>query len=159
MALTVRPAVAADTAVIMGFIRALADYERLLHEVEATEADLAGHLLGETPRLFCDIAEQDGAPVGFAIWFYNYSTFRGRHGIYLEDLFVVPEARGLGAGKALLRALAQRCEAQGLARLEWAVLNWNAPAIAFYDGLGAGAQTEWTVRRLTDEALTRLARS
>ncbi|WP_310542577.1 GNAT family N-acetyltransferase [Phenylobacterium sp.] len=159
MAVTVRPAVAADTAVIMGFIRALADYERLLHEVEATEADLAGHLFGETPRLFCDIAEQDGAPVGFAIWFYNYSTFRGRHGIYLEDLFVIPEARGLGAGKALLRALAQRCEAQGLARLEWAVLNWNAPAIAFYDGLGAGAQTEWTVRRLTDEALTRLARS
>ena len=159
MAVTVRPAVAADTAVIIGFIRALADYEKLLHEVEATEADLAGHLFGDTPRLFCDIAEQDGAPVGFAIWFYNYSTFRGRHGIYLEDLFVVPEARGLGAGKALLRALAQRCEAHGLARLEWSVLNWNAPAIAFYDGLGAGAQTEWTVRRLTDEALTRLARS
>lgn len=158
MAVTVRPAVAADTAVIMGFIRALADYEKLLHEVEATEADLAGHLFGETPRLFCDIAEQDGTPVGFAIWFYNYSTFRGRHGIYLEDLFVVPEARGMGAGRALLRALAQRCEAEGLARLEWAVLNWNQPAIAFYDGLGAGAQTEWTVRRLTDGALTRLAR-
>lgn len=159
MNLSVRPAVAADTAVIMGFIRALADYEKLLHEVEATEADLAGHLFGETPRLFCDIAEQDGTPVGFAIWFYNYSTFRGRPGIYLEDLFVIPEARGLGAGKALLRALAQRCEAQGLARLEWAVLNWNAPAIAFYDGLGAGSQTEWTVRRLTDGALTKLARS
>lgn len=143
----------------MSFVRALADYEKLLHEVEATEADLAGHLFCETPRLFCDIAEQDGVPVGFAIWFYNYSTFRGRHGIYLEDLFVVPEARGLGAGKALLRALAQRCEAQGLARLEWAVLNWNAPAIAFYDGLGAGAQTEWTVRRLTDQALVSLARS
>lgn len=159
MTVIVRPAVPADAALIHGFVRALADYEKLLHEVEATEADLAGHLFGQTPRLFCDIAEQDGAQVGFAIWFYNYSTFRGRHGIYLEDLFVVPEARGLGAGKALLRALAQRCEAQGLARLEWAVLNWNAPAIAFYDGLGAGAQTEWTVRRLTDEALTRLARS
>lgn len=159
MAVTVRPAVAADTVVIMSFVRALADYEKLLHEVEATEADLAGHLFCETPRLFCDIAEQDGVPVGFAIWFYNYSTFRGRHGIYLEDLFVVPEARGLGAGKALLRALAQRCEAQGLARLEWAVLNWNAPAIAFYDGLGAAAQTEWTVRRLTDQALVSLARS
>jgi len=155
---TVRPAVAADTALIHGFIRALADYEKLLHEVEATEADIAGHLFGDTPRLFCDIAEHDGAPVGFAIWFYNYSTFRGRHGIYLEDLFVVPEARGLGAGKALLRALAQRCEAEGLARLEWAVLNWNTPAIAFYDALGAGAQTEWTVRRLTDGALSKLAR-
>ena len=158
MTITVRPAVPADVAVIFGFIRALADYEKLLHEVEATESDLAGHLFGETPRLFCDIAEQEGAPVGFAIWFYNYSTFRGRHGIYLEDLFVVPEARGVGAGRALLRALAQRCEAEGLARLEWAVLNWNAPAIAFYDGLGAGAQTEWTVRRLTDDALRLLAR-
>ena len=159
MTVAVRPAVPADAPTILGFIRALAEYEKLLHEVEATQADLAGHLFGPTPRLFCDIAEQDGAPVGFAIWFYNYSTFRGRHGIYLEDLFVVPEARGVGAGKALLRALAQRCEAEGLARLEWAVLNWNAPAIAFYDGLGAGAQTEWTVRRLTDEALTKLARS
>ena len=159
MTVTVRPAVPADTATILGFIRALAEYEKLLHEVEASEADLARHLFGETPRLFCDIAEQDGAPVGLAIWFYNYSTFRGRHGIYLEDLFVVPEARGLGAGKALLRALAQRCEAQGLARLEWAVLNWNAPSIAFYDGLGAGAQTEWTVRRLDGEALVNLAAS
>ena len=159
MAVTVRPAVAADTGLILGFIRALADYEKLLHEVEASEADLAGHLFGPAPRLFCDIAETDGNPVGFAIWFYSYSTFRGRHGIYLEDLFVVPEARGLGAGKALLRALAQRCEAEGLARLEWAVLNWNQPAIAFYDSLGAGAQTEWTVRRLADEALSKLAKS
>lgn len=158
MTVTVRPAVPTDAPTVFGFIRALAEYEKLLHEVEATEADIAGHLFGDSPRLFCDIAESDGAPVGFAIWFYNYSTFRGRHGIYLEDLFVVPEARGLGAGKALLRALAQRCETEGLARLEWAVLNWNAPAIAFYDSLGAGAQTEWTVRRLTDAALSRLAR-
>ena len=158
MTVTVRPAVPADAPTIFGFIRALADYEKLLHEVEATEADLAGHLFSETPRLFCDIAQSDGAPVGFAIWFYNYSTFRGRHGIYLEDLFVVPQARGIGAGKALLRALAQRCEAEGLARLEWAVLNWNAPAIAFYDGLGAASQSEWTVRRLTDDALRALAR-
>jgi len=155
---TVRPAVATDAPLIFSFIRALAEYEKLLHEVEATEADLAGDLFGPAPRLFCDIAEQDGAPVGFAIWFYNYSTFRGRHGIYLEDLFVVPQARGIGAGKALLRALAQRCEAEGLARLEWAVLNWNAPAIAFYDGLGAASQSEWTVRRLTDDALSALAR-
>lgn len=158
MTLTVRPACPEDAAVIFGFIRALADYEKLLHEVEATQDDVASHLFGADPRLFCDIAEQDGAPVGFAIWFYNYSTFRGRHGIYLEDLFVVPQARGLGAGKALLRALAQRCEREGLARLEWAVLNWNAPAIAFYDRLGAETQGEWVVRRLSDEALARLAR-
>ncbi|WP_304164003.1 GNAT family N-acetyltransferase [Phenylobacterium aquaticum] len=159
MTVTVRPAGPADTALIHGFIRALADYEKLLHEVEATEDDIAGHLFGPNPRLFCDIAEADGAPVGFAIWFYNYSTFLGRHGIYLEDLFVVPEARGLGAGKALLRRLAQRCGDEGLARLEWSVLNWNAPSIAFYDSLGAGAQTEWTVRRLTGARLEALAAS
>lgn len=153
----VRPAVPADGALIYGFIRALAEYEKLLDEVEATQDDIAGHLFGDNPRAFCDIAEADGQPVGFALWFYNYSTFRGRHGIYLEDLFVVPEARGLGAGKALLRRLAQRCEAEGLARLEWSVLDWNAPSIAFYDSLGASAQTEWIVRRLTGEPLKALA--
>lgn len=153
----VRPAVPADGALIYGFIRSLAEYEKLLDEVEATQDDIAGHLFGENPRAFCDIAEADGRPVGFALWFYNYSTFRGRHGIYLEDLFVVPEARGLGAGKALLRRLAQRCEAEGLARLEWSVLDWNAPSIAFYDSLGATAQTEWIVRRLSGEPLKALA--
>ena len=104
------------------------------------------------------MVEAAGAAVGFALWFYNVSTFEGRHGIYLEDLFVRPEARGLGAGKALLRRLAERCVAEDLARLEWSVLNWNEPAIGFYDSLGAGAQTEWTVRRLTGDALARLAR-
>ena len=157
MSVTVREAVPADASLIYGFVRALADYEKLLDEVEASEADLAGHLFCEAPRLFCDIAEADGKPVGFAIWFYNYSTFKGRHGIYLEDLFVVPEARGLGAGKALLRALAKRCVAQGLARLEWAVLDWNAPSIAFYDSLGAGAMDDWIVRRMTGEPLKALA--
>ena len=157
MSVAVREAVPADASLIYGFVRALADYEKLLDEVEATEADLAGHLFCEAPRLFCDIAEADGKPVGFAIWFYNYSTFKGRHGIYLEDLFVVPEARGLGAGKALLRALAKRCVAQGLARLEWAVLDWNAPSIAFYDSLGAGAMNDWIVRRMTGEPLKALA--
>ena len=98
-----------------------------------------------------------GAPVGFALWFYNYSTFRGRHGIYLEDLFVVPEARGLGAGKALLRRLAQRCQDEGLARLEWSVLDWNAPAIGFYRRIGAVGMDEWTVQRLEGEALHALA--
>ena len=100
-----------------------------------------------------------GRPVGFALWFYNYSTFRGRAGIYLEDLFVRPEARGLGAGKALLRRLAQRCVDADLGRLEWAVLDWNAPSIAFYDSLGASAKTDWITRRLDGEALQRLAES
>jgi GNAT superfamily N-acetyltransferase len=158
MTVTIRPATPADAALIYDFVRGLAEYEKLLHEVEASEADLAGHLFCENPKLFCDIAEADGKPVGFAIWFYNYSTFRGRHGIYLEDLFVVPEARGLGAGKALLRRLAQRCEEQGLARLEWAVLDWNAPSIAFYDSLGATAQSDWIIRRMTGEPLKALAR-
>ncbi|MCR5873302.1 GNAT family N-acetyltransferase [Phenylobacterium sp. J426] len=156
---TIRVATVADAPLILSFIKELAEYERLLHEVEATEADIRRDLFGENPRAFCDIAEADGRPVGFALWFYNYSTFRGRAGIYLEDLFVRPEARGLGAGKALLRRLAQRCVDADLGRLEWAVLNWNAPSIAFYDSLGAGAMTEWTVRRLDGEALTSLAGS
>ena len=159
MSLTIRPAAPSDAPVIHSFIRALAEYEKLLHEVVATEADVVRDLFGDHPRLFCDIAEADGAPVGFAIWFYNYSTFAGRHGIWLEDLFVVPQARGLGAGKALLRRLAQRCEAEGLKRLEWAVLDWNAPSIAFYDSLGASAKTDWITRRLAGAELTALARS
>jgi GNAT superfamily N-acetyltransferase len=157
MSLSVRAATPADVPLVFGFIRELAEYERLLHEVEATEADVARDLFGETPRCHCDIAELDGAPVGFALWFYNYSTFLGRAGIYLEDLYVRPETRGRGAGKALLRRLAQRCRDEGLGRLEWAVLNWNAPSIAFYDSLGASAKTDWTVRRLDGEALEALA--
>lgn len=155
----VRVASPADTPLILSFIRALAEYERLLHAVEATEADIRRDLFGENPRCFCDIAEADGQPVGFALWFYNYSTFRGRAGIYLEDLFVKPEARGLGAGKALLRRLAQRCMDADLGRLEWSVLNWNTPAIEFYDSLDAAAMEEWTVRRLYGEALQKLAES
>lgn len=159
MTVIIRPATPADAGLIYEFVRGLAEYEKLLHEVEATADDLAGHLFCAHPKLFCDIAEADGAPVGFAIWFYNYSTFRGRHGIYLEDLFVLPEARGLGAGKALLRGLARRCLDQGLARLEWAVLDWNAPSIAFYDSLGATAQTDWITRRMTGDPLKALAGS
>jgi GNAT superfamily N-acetyltransferase len=158
-AVLVRVASPADTPLILEFIRDLAEYERLAHAVEATEADLRRDLFGENPRAFCEIAEADGKPVGFALWFYNYSTFRGSAGIYLEDLFVKPEARGLGAGKALLRRLAQRCVEAGLGRLEWSVLNWNSDAIAFYDSLDALAMTEWTVRRLYGEALERLAQS
>ena len=159
MSLEIRDSTVADAGLILGFIRALADYERLLDEVEATEGDVVRDLFGPRPKVFCDIAEQDGAPVGFALWFYSYSTFRGRHGIWLEDLFVKPEHRGSGAGKALLQHLAQRCVEQGLARLEWSVLDWNAPSIAFYDSLGASAMNEWTTRRLSGEALERLAGS
>ena len=157
MSLSIRRAVPADASLVFGFVRALADYEKLLHEVEATEADIARDLFGPAPRAFCDIAEQDGTPVGFALWCYNYSTFRGRHGIWLEDLFVNPQARGAGAGKALLAGLAKRCVHEGLGRLEWAVLDWNAPSIGFYDSLGASALGDWTTRRLTGEALARLA--
>lgn len=157
--IAVRPARPSDAAAVYGFIRDLAEYEKLLDEVQATEADIARDLFGPSPRAFCDIAEADGQPVGFALWFYNYSTFKGRHGIYLEDLFVRPQARGLGAGKALLANLARRCVAEGLARLEWAVLDWNAPSIAFYDALGAAALDDWITRRLTGEALERLARA
>jgi GNAT superfamily N-acetyltransferase len=156
---SVRPAAPEDAALIWRFIRDLAEYEKLLPEVEATEADIVRDLFGPDPRVFCDIAEADGEPVGFALWFYNYSTFRGRHGIWLEDLFVVPEARGKGAGKALLTRLAKRCVAEGLGRLEWAVLDWNAPSIAFYDSLGAAALDDWTTRRLSGAALERLGGS
>ena len=155
----VRVASPADTPLILSFIRDLAEYERLLHAVDATEADIRRDLFGENPRCFCDIAEADGQPVGFALWFYSYSTFRGRAGIHLEDLFVTPAARGLGAGKALLRRLAQRCVEADLGRLEWAVLDWNTPAIEFYDSLEAAALDDWTTRRLYGEALTRLAQS
>jgi GNAT superfamily N-acetyltransferase len=157
MGLSLRPAAPSDAALIHGFIRELADYERLLDQVQATEADIAGVLFGAQPRAFCDIAELDGAAVGFALWFYNLSTFTGRHGIYLEDLYVRPEARGHGAGKALLAHLARRCVDEGLSRLEWAVLDWNAPAIAFYDSLGASVKSEWLTRQLSGEALARLA--
>jgi GNAT superfamily N-acetyltransferase len=155
--LTIRPAVPADAALIMTFIAELAEYERLSHAVEASQADVARDLFGPAPRIFCDIAEADGDPVGFALWFYNYSTFKGRHGLFLEDLFVRPAARRRGAGRALLRRLARRCVDEGLGRLEWAVLDWNQPAIGFYDALGAEALNEWIVRRLTGEALERLA--
>ena len=156
-AVRVRPAGPDDLATIHGFILDLADYERLAHEVDAAPGDLARDLFGSSPRVFCDLAEIDGAPVGFALWFYNYSTFRGRHGIWLEDLFVRPEHRGAGAGLALLRGLARRCQDEDLARLEWSVLDWNAPAIGFYDRLGALAMDDWTTRRLTGAGLEALA--
>jgi GNAT superfamily N-acetyltransferase len=155
--INIRKATPADTALILGFIRGLAEYEKLLHEVTASEADIAAALFSANPRAFCDIAEADGAPIGFAFWFYNFSTFEGDFGIYLEDLFVVPEARGTGAGLALMRRLAQRCRDEGLTRLEWAVLDWNEPTIQFYDRLGATAKSEWITRQLAGKALAALA--
>lgn len=156
--LAIRAATAGDGALILSFIRELADYERLADEVIATEHDVSAALFGPSPRVFCDIATWDGAPAGFALWFYNFSTFKGKHGIYLEDLFVRPALRGKGIGKALLVGLAQRAVREGCARVEWSVLDWNTPSIDFYKSLGAVAMDDWTVFRLTGEALQALGR-
>ena len=156
MVATVRPAVQADGPLVFALVHELAIYEKLQHEVDATEADITAALFRPNPRVFCDIAQHDGEPCGFALWFYNFSTFRGRHGIYLEDLFVRPEHRGRGVGRALLANLARRCCEEGLARLEWAVLDWNEPSIGFYRALGATSQDDWTGFRLTGDALHRL---
>ena len=157
MSLTIRRARADEAGLVYAFVRELAEYEKLSHEVEATEADIAEALFGDSPVLFCDIAEWDGEPAGFAVWFVNFSTFSGRHGIYLEDLFVRPALRGKGIGKALLVHLANQCVANGWSRLQWAVLDWNAPSIEFYKSLGAVMMDEWTICRLSGEALARLA--
>lgn len=157
MSLTIRQAERGDAGLVFTFIAKLADYEKLGHEVVATEADISEAMFGVNPRCFCDLAFWQGKPAGFALWFYNFSTFRGKAGIYLEDLFVEPELRGHGIGKALLRHLARRCVTDGLPRLQWWVLDWNAPSIAFYKSLGAEPQDEWTVFRVSGEALERLA--
>jgi GNAT superfamily N-acetyltransferase len=155
----IRPATAADTPTICRLIRDLAEYERLAHAVVLEEDRLREHLFGPRPYAEVLLAEEAGAVVGFALFFHNYSTFRGRPGIYLEDLFVEPAHRGKGHGKALLRALARLALERGCSRLEWAVLNWNEPSIQFYRALGAVPMNEWTTYRLTDAALERLART
>lgn len=157
MSLVIRSARPGEAGLVLDFIKALAEYERLADEVVATEAEIAAALFGEDPRVFCDIAEWDGEPAGFSVWFYTYSTFSGRHGIWLEDLFVHPHLRGRGIGKALIATLAKRCVAERLPRLAWWVLNWNEPSRVFYRSIGAKAQDEWTVKRLDGEALVRLA--
>jgi diamine N-acetyltransferase len=157
MTLSIRPAVPGDAGIVLGFIRALAEYEKLAHEVEASEASLDAALFGPSPKVFADIAEWEGEPVGFSLWFYNFSTFLGRHGLWLEDLYVVPEHRGRGIGKAMLGRLAKRCLEENLGRLEWWVLDWNAPAIAVYKAQGARMMDDWTVCRTTGEDLVRLA--
>src|SRR5439155_24276504 len=153
----IRSAAEADVPLILQFIRDLAEYERLAHRVVATEEKLRQSLFGSPRFAEVIVGEEDGAPVGFALFFHNYSTFLAQPGIYLEDLFVKPDARGRGYGKALLARLAQLARERGCGRVEWAVLDWNAPSIDFYKALGALAMDEWTVFRLTGEALDALA--
>ena len=153
----IRLATRADLPTILDFIRRLADYEKLSHEVTATEAELDRTLFGEQPAAEVVIAEHDGSPAGFALFFHNYSTFLAKPGIYLEDLFVLPAHRGKGIGKALLQFLAHTALERGCGRFEWSVLDWNTPAIEFYRSIGAVPMEEWTVQRVTGEALQQLA--
>ncbi len=157
MTLTIREAVAGDEALILQFIGELAAFEKLAHEAVASEGDMRTTLFADNPKVFALIAEANGEACGFALYFFNYSTFLGRHGLYLEDLFVAPEARGGGAGKALLARLARIAQDHDCGRLEWSVLDWNEPAIAFYASLGAEVMSEWSVNRLTGASLDRLA--
>ncbi len=156
-AIEIRPATPADIPLILSLIRELADYEREPASAVATPEDLLRDGFTEPRRFHCLIAESGSKPVGFALYFYNYSTWRGHAGIYLEDLFVRPAFRGRGFGKALLAAVAAIAVAEGCPRLEWAVLNWNSPAIGFYHSLGATPMSDWTTMRLSGDALPALA--
>ncbi len=153
----IRPAAPDDVAVILRFVRELAEYERAPDAVKATGPMLAEALFGARPAAEAVLAMVDGAPVGFALFFHNYSTWEGRRGLYLEDLYVTPAARGQGVGKALLRHLAGLAVARDCARFEWSVLDWNAPAVAFYRSVGAVGMEEWTIQRLEGDALARFA--
>ncbi|MET9343691.1 GNAT family N-acetyltransferase [Nonomuraea sp. NPDC003804] len=155
----IRRATIQDVPAIIDMIRELADYEKSLHEVRVTPEQLESALFAPDPALHAHVAEQDGRLVGYALWFLNFSTWRGTHGIYLEDLYVRPEARGGGHGKALMAELSRICVERGYHRLEWSVLDWNEPSIAFYKSMGAVPMDEWTVYRLTDEPLRRTAGS
>jgi GNAT superfamily N-acetyltransferase len=157
MALRLRDAGREDLSLLLRFIRALAEYERLSHEVMADEATLARFLFAEPRRAEALVAEWDGEPVGFAVWFYSFSTFLGRPSLYVEDVFVEPALRGKGIGKAIFANLAARALAQGCGRMEWSVLDWNAPSIAFYRAIGARPREGWTLQQLTGDALSALA--
>ncbi len=157
MSLAIRNAAKGDAPIILQFIRDLAAYEKLSGAVVATVADIDRALFCANPKAFALIAEWDGTPCGLALYFFNFSTFLGKHGVYLEDLFVPEKDRGKGIGKALLVRLAQITMENDCGRLEWSVLDWNAPSIAFYKSLGAAPMDEWTVYRLTGEALSDLA--
>jgi GNAT superfamily N-acetyltransferase len=158
-AIEIRPAQRDDCPVILRFIRELADYEKALNEAVASQSDLESIFFGSDPKAFALICEVDGAPAGFAVYFFNFSTWLGKYGLFLEDLYVSPDYRGSGAGKALLKYLAAMAVEQGCGRFEWNVLDWNAPAIEFYESFGAEPQNEWVGYRLTGDALTRFASS
>ena len=146
-----------DVSAVVGLVRELAEYEKARHEARMTEDQLSAALFGDSRALFGHVAVADGQVVGMALWFLNFSTWRGTHGVYLEDLYVQPQHRGSGLGRELLRTLADVCVQRGYDRLEWSVLDWNTPSIDFYRAAGAVPMDEWTVFRLTDEALTTFA--
>ncbi len=149
----IRPAKSEEVGEVLQLINDLATYEKAPEQVEASEEDLLNTIFASDPRVFCDLVEVDGQIAGMAIWFLNYSTWQAKHGIYLEDLFIKPEYRGRGYGKALLKNLAKICDEKGYGRLQWWVLDWNSPAIEFYKSLGAEAMDEWTVYRTSGKAL------
>jgi GNAT superfamily N-acetyltransferase len=151
--LKIRPAKIQEVGEVLHLIQDLATYEKAPEQVEAIEEDLLNTIFASDPRVFCDLVEVDGQIAGMAIWFLNYSTWQAKHGIYLEDLFIKPEYRGCGYGKALLKHLAKICDEKGYGRLQWWVLDWNSPAIEFYKSLGAEAMDEWTVYRTSGKAL------
>jgi GNAT superfamily N-acetyltransferase len=155
--LNIRPATPADAPVIAGLVRDLAEYEKLLDQARATPRDFARELEAPNPVIHVLIAEWHGVPAGFALYFFNFSTFVGRPGLYLEDLFVRPEQRAHGIGRALLRELARVAQQRGCGRMEWAVLDWNEPALRFYKSLGAAQLNEWIIHRLTPPEIARLA--
>ena len=155
--MNIRPAQATDIDEILALIYELALYEKAPEEAKATESHIRESFFGDNPKVFCELVEVDGDIAGFAIWFLNYSTWQGKHGIYLEDLFIRPQFRGRGFGKALLKHLAQICVERGYGRFQWWVLDWNEPSIEFYKSFGAVAMDEWTVYRVTGDALTDLA--
>jgi len=157
LTLSIRPAAPGDAATVLRFAKELAEYEREPDAVVTTEAMMHAALFGETPMAEALIAEIDGAAVGFAVFFHTFSTWTGRKGIWLDDLYVTPEARGSGAGKALLQTLAGICLDRDCARFEWWVLDWNEPAIGFYRSIGAEPMDEWTTQRVTGDALVKLA--
>ena len=154
----IRPARKEEVGIVLQLIHDLAHYEKAPNEVEATEKELLATIFIDNPKVFCDVVEVDGEIVGMAIWFLNYSTWQGKHGIYLEDLFIKPEYRGHGYGKALLKHLAKICDEKGSGRFQWWVLDWNSPAIEFYRSLGAVAMDEWTVYRVSGNALKELGK-
>ena len=152
----IRPAQQDEVGIVLQLIHDLALYEKAPNEVEATEKELLETIFVDDARVFCDVVDVDGEIAGMAIWFLNYSTWQGKHGIYLEDLFIKPEFRGKGYGKALLQHLAKVCDERGYGRFQWWVLDWNSPAIEFYKSLGAVAMDEWTVYRVSGDPLKKL---